>query len=372
MRAARGASSPAHARARRCCSTGPSSSGRSASRAPVDRKSTRRRRTAYFASRPDASARLGAWASPLVGSVLIGIAATLPVALPGLPSLFAGATLLGVGFMAFQLAAQNTTGEIGGPASRARNFSLLALGYSVSSFIGPLIAGFAIDHFGFRMAFAIFALIPLIPIVVLARGRLALSGPHERGVTAHHGGIAALLRHRTLRRVFAVNALLSLGWDLHTIFVPIYGAKIGLSASEIGGVLSSFAAATFVVRFFMPTIARRLREHQVLSVALLLAGAVFFAFPFLQSVPALFALSFTLGLGLGAGQPVVLSLLHTHAPAGRLGEAAGIRMALVNSMSFVAPLVLGALGASVGIVPVFWSVGACLAGGGILARRAGR
>ena len=316
--------------------------------------------------------RVGARRPMLVGSVLIGIAATLPVALPGLPSLFAGATLLGVGFMAFQLAAQNTTGEIGGPTSRARNFSLLALGYSVSSFIGPLIAGFAIDHFGFRVAFAIFALIPLVPIVVLARGRLALPGPRARDVVAHHGGVAALLRHRTLRRVFAVNALLSLGWDLHTIFVPIYGAKIGLSASEIGGVLSSFAAATFVVRFFMPTIARRLREHQVLSAALLLSGMVFFAFPFLQSVPALFALSFTLGLGLGAGQPVVLSLLHTHAPAGRLGEAAGIRMALVNSMSFVAPLVLGAIGASVGIVPVFWSVGVCLAGGGILARRAGR
>jgi MFS family permease len=274
--------------------------------------------------------------------------------------------------MAFQLAAQNTTGEIGGPTVRARNFSLLALGYSVSSFVGPLVAGFAIDHFGFRAAFATFALIPLIPIVVLARGKLALPGPHARGVAAHHGGIGALLRHRTLRRVFAANALLSLGWDLHTIFVPIYGAKIGLSASQIGGVLSSFAAATFVVRFSMPTIARRLREHQVLSVALLLAGAVYFAFPFLQSVPALFALSFALGLGLGAGQPVVLSLLHTHAPAGRLGEAAGIRMALVNSMSFVTPIVLGAIGASVGIVPVFWSVGACLATGGILARRTGR
>ncbi len=316
--------------------------------------------------------RIGARRPMLFGSVLIGVAATLPVAFPGLASLFAGATLLGVGFMAFQLAAQNTTGEIGGPTERARNFSLLALGYSVSSFVGPLVAGFAIDHFGFRAAFATFALIPLIPIIVLARGKLALPGPHARGAVVHHGGILALLRHRTLRRVFAVNALLSLGWDLHTIFVPIYGAKIGLSASQIGGVLSSFAAATFVVRFFMPTIARRLREHQVLSAALLLAGLVFFAFPFLQSVPALFALSFALGLGLGAGQPVVLSLLHTHAPAGRIGEAAGIRMALVNSMSFVAPLVLGAIGASVGIVPVFWSVGACLATGGILARRAGR
>jgi MFS family permease len=222
------------------------------------------------------------------------------------------------------------------------------------------------------VAFGIFALLPLIPIAVLAKGRLALPGPHENRATTHHGGIAALLRHRTLRRVFAANALLSLGWDLHTIFVPIYGAKIGLSASEIGGVLSAFAAGVFVVRFFMPTIGRKLREQQVLAASMLVAAAVFFAFPFLQSVATLFALSFTLGLGLGGGQPIVLSLLHMHAPPGRLGEAAGVRMALVNSMSFGTPIVLGAIGASVGIVPVFWTVGACLATGGLVARRSGR
>ena len=85
---------------------------------------------------------------------------------------------------------------------------------------------------------------------------------------------------------------------------------------------------------------------------------VFFAFPFSQSVPTLLALSFALGLGLGGGQPMVMSLLHAHAPAGRIGEAVGVRMSLVNSMAFAAPLVLGAIGASVGIVPVFWSVGA--------------
>ena len=316
--------------------------------------------------------RIGARRPMLAGSVVIGIGATLPFAFPGLPALFGSAMLLGVGFMAFQIAAQNTTGELGAPTTRARNFSLLSVGYSVSGFIGPLLAGFAIDHFGFRAAFATFALIPLVPLVVLGRGRLALPGPHRPAGGAHHGGVLALLRHRTLRRVFAINALISLGWDLHTIYVPIYGAKIGLSASEIGGVLSSFAAATFVVRFSMPAITRRLREHQVLAVALLIAGLVYFAFPFSQGLPTLLALSFALGLGLGSGQPMVLSLLHTHAPPGRLGEAAGVRMSLINSLAFAAPLMLGAIGASVGIVPVFWSVGACLAAGGFLARRGGR
>jgi hypothetical protein len=39
-------------------------------------------------------------------------------------------------------------------------------------------------------------------------------------------------------------------------------------------------------------------------------------------------------------------------------------------MAVAVPLVFGALGASVGLSPVFWSVGACLATGGFLARRA--
>lgn len=316
--------------------------------------------------------RIGARRPMLAGSVAIGVGATLPAVLPGLPVLFASPILLGFGFMAFQIAAQNTTGGLGGPDLRARNFSLLALGYSVSGFLGPLLAGFTIDHFGFRAAFGTFALLTLIPLAVLRRGRLALPGPRQSTDAGPHGGVLALLRHKTLRRVFAINALLSLGWDLHTIFVPIYGAKIGLSALGIGSVLSSFAAATFVVRFFMPAISRRWRERQVLAAALLLAGAVYFVFPFSESVATLLTLSFALGLGLGSGQPMVMSLLHAHAPAGRLGEAAGVRMSLINSMSFAAPLVLGAVGASVGIVPVFWSVGACLAAGGYLARRKGR
>jgi MFS family permease len=80
-------------------------------------------------------------------------------------------------------------------------------------------------------------------------------------------------------------------------------------------------------------------------------------------------LSFSLGLGLGASQPMVLSLLHTHAPPGRMGEAAGVRMALVQSMAAAVPLTFGALGATLGLKPVFWSVAACLVIGGLLTRR---
>ena len=52
----------------------------------------------------------GTRAPMLVGSGAIGIGATLPFAIPGMPALYGSATLLGVGFMAFQIAAQKYSG----------------------------------------------------------------------------------------------------------------------------------------------------------------------------------------------------------------------------------------------------------------------
>jgi MFS family permease len=316
------------------------------------------------------SDRIGVRKPMLAGSLGLAAGALIPVVIPGLIALFASAALVGVAFMAFQVAAQNATGELGDATARVHNFSQLAVGYSISGLLGPLIAGFTIDHAGYTTSFAVLAAIPLLPAMVLAAGRVALPGPHPVRAAGVAGSAFDLVTHRKLRRVFAVNVLLSMGWDLHTIVIPVYGAGIGLSASQIGMVLASFAAATFVVRFSMRWIVRRMTPHQVLTAALFIAAAVYMLFPFVHSAPALIAMSFTLGLGLGMSQPMVMALLHIHAPPGRTGEAAGVRMSLVQSMACAVPLVFGAVGATVGLTPVFWSVGLCLATGGWFTKRA--
>jgi MFS family permease len=316
------------------------------------------------------SDRIGVRRPMLAGSLALAAGALIPVVIPGLVALFASAALVGVAFMTFQVAAQNATGELGDATARVHNFSQLAVGYSISGLLGPLIAGFTIDHAGYTTSFAVLAAIPLLPAAALAAGRVALPGPHPVRAAGIAGSAFDLVTHRKLRRVFAVNVLLSMGWDLHTIVIPVYGAGIGLSASQIGMVLASFAAATFVVRFSMRWIVRRMTPHQVLTAALFIAAAVYMLFPLVHSAPALIAMSFTLGLGLGMSQPMVMALLHIHAPPGRTGEAAGVRMSLVQSMACAVPLVFGAVGATVGLTPVFWSVGLCLAAGGWFTKRA--
>jgi MFS family permease len=316
--------------------------------------------------------RVGVRGPMLAGSIGMASGALVSAVLPGLPSLFVTAMLAGFSFMAFQVAAQYATGEMGGPAARTRNFGLLALGYSTSSIMGPLIAGFLIDHAGHRAAFGLLALVPLIPIAVLAADRIPFPGPHPAHKAHAQPRALDLVADGHLRRVFVINGMIALAWELHTMFVPLYGNAIGLSASKIGLILAAFAAATFTIRLSMPWLAPRVPEHRVLTSAVYLAAIVYLAIPFSRSVPMLMVLSFFLGLGLGAGQPMVMSLLHSLAPPGRMGEAAGIRMSLMNSMAVAVPLVFGAVGGTIGLAPMLWSVGVFLATGGWLTRGAKR
>ncbi len=315
------------------------------------------------------SDRMGVRRPMLAGSCGILLGAVIPCVLPGIAPLYVATSLIGVSFMLFQLSMQNATGAFGPPSERAKNFSLLALGYSISLFSGPLIAGFLIEHASFTTAFVVLAVLPLVPIVVLARGVISLPKILRAPAGSTSSGLVALLSDRRLRRVFIINALLSMAWDLHSFFVPIYGARIGLPPSRIGVILASFAAATFIVRLFMPRIAKRFSEFEILTLALFIAGFAFALFPFVEQVAVLMALSFTLGLALGSGQPMVMSLLYSLAPAGRMGEAAGVRMTIINASTFAMPLLFGAVGSTFGVAPVFWTVGAALGGAGMLARK---
>jgi predicted MFS family arabinose efflux permease len=204
---------------------------------------------------------------------------------------------------------------------------------------------------------------------VLGLNRLRLPRP-ARGATPDPGrSVADLLRHRELRPIFIASGLLATAWDMFTFAMPIYGSRIGLSASSIGLVLGAFSVATFVIRVFLPAISRRLTAWPLLTVSLATSGTTYLLFPLLERAGLLMGLAFLLGLGLGMSQPMVMSLLHDVAPQGRAGEAVGVRMTLVNMSQAGMPLLFGALGAALGIAPVFWATAVLLCAGGLYARR---
>ena len=135
-------------------------------------------------------------------------------------------------------------GAHGSPEQRAMNFSWLALGFSISNSLGPLVAGFAIEGLGHARAFAVLAMFPLIALVLLWLRKRPLPRP-EHVPLRQAPGVLDLLRVPGLRHTFIVSVLLAMGWDLYTFLMPLYGARIGLSAGTIGVIMSTFAVATF-------------------------------------------------------------------------------------------------------------------------------
>ena len=313
--------------------------------------------------------RVGVRGPMLAGAAAILAAMVLVWAVPRLETLFVASPLAGSGFFLFHIAAGQAAAVIGVPEQRVRNFTLLALAFSTSGFLGPVLAGFAIDGIGHRGAMLALAVGALASIFVLAARNIDTPRRQATAAQQERRRISDFLRIPGFRLVFIVSGALSMTWDLFAFVIPIYGSQIGLSASTIGVILGAFGAAVFVVRLALPLIAHRLDEWRMLIAAMFLSGATLLVFPLVDGVPLLLALSFLLGIGLGGTQPFVMALLYAKAPAGRGAEVLSVRTWIINFCQTSVPLASGALGAALGMLPVFWAMGATLLVAGWFATR---
>jgi MFS family permease len=315
------------------------------------------------------SDRYGVRMPVLAGMVICGLGVFLPFALPTFAMLFISAAVTGMGFILVQVSMQALTGSLGSGAARTRNFNLYALSVAVADFGGPVFAGFSIDHFGHVRTYLFLALLTMAAVCglvyLIRRIPQAAPGAVDRGGQR----MMDLLRERDLRRVFVASAVVMIALDLFQLYMPLYGHAIGLSASTIGMLLGAVAAAAFVSRALIPLLVGRYGEEQTLVYALFVAAATFLLIPFFQSGYVLGAICFVLGLGMGLGQPLSVMLTYNYSPAGRAGEALGVRIAINNSMHVVVPAVFGAVGSVLGLAPVFWVSGVVLACGTYFSRK---
>ena len=311
--------------------------------------------------------RLGPKRPVMAGLAVLACAATLPFFFPSVSTLYLSSPLLGVSFMFLHIAMNSVFGAYATPENRAVIFSWLSLGFSISNSLGPLFAGYAIEGFGHAGAMLALAVFPVVALVMLWRRSRPLPRPEHARVRG--GGVLDLLRLPALRHTLIASGLLNMAWDIYGFLMPLYGHRIGLTAATIGIVMSTFALATLTVRAILTQLVHHVRHWQLIASAMALAGSAYLLFPFVDNVPLLIALSFMLGLGLGASQPVIMALLYEASPPGRQGEAVGIRTTMMNGSQTFIPLASGAISAALGMTPVFALIAAALFGGAWFSRQ---
>jgi MFS family permease len=288
------------------------------------------------------------------------------------PLLCLAASLCGVGTNFGLIAIQRSAGRLaeGDRAALTRIFSWLGLAPALSNVVGPVMAGTLIDLAGFRGAFVALALLPLASlwwsrqVPVEPRVAEAEAGPRRAAWE--------LFALPGMQRLLLVNFLMSSSWDLHSFVVPVIGHERGFSASAIGLILGVFAASVTGVRFVIPMLSHRLREHQVLVGAMLMTTLVFVVYPWVHSAWLMALCAGVLGLALGAVNPMVMTTLHHLTPSDRHGEAIALRSMTINASSALMPLLFGAAGAAIGASTLFWLMGAAVGVGSWHARQVGR
>ena len=309
--------------------------------------------------------RIGVKRPMVWGSLLNGVALLVPLAWHGMAGIFAAAFLFGFGHIFFHVSAHSLVGSYGDGEARVRNFATFSLGASLSAFFGPSLTGFSIDTLGFAPTYALLAVVGVMPgIILTAFPRIV--PPHRERPRKESGGSLELLADAALRRTLVMSGVTLTGIELFTFYFPVYGRSIGLSASMIGIVMSSYAVAAFIVRTGMARATRTVGEAAVLTASLLTAGATYMLVPLVSHALLLALVAFLLGIGLGCAQPLTIILTSNHAPKGRSGEALGMRLTVNKLTQILVPLVFGAMGSAFGLIPVFWANGLFLLGGGVV------
>jgi len=296
------------------------------------------------------------------GVIAASTGAALAVIWPIFPVLCVSALLTGGAAGTTAIALQRHAGRAATtPTQLKQVFSWLAIGPAFSNFIGPFVTGIMIDLAGFRAAFALLAVFPLVAWwwIRTAHELQPVAEPKAGARTRAWD----LWREPMFRRLLLVNWLLASSWDVHTFVVPVIGHERGFSASVIGSILGAFAIAAAAIRVLMPMIAARLREWALISGATAVTAALLAIYPLMPGPLSMGVCSVLLGFALGTVQPMIMSMLHQITPEHRQGEAVAMRMMVINASSVAMPIVFGAAGTVIGVGAVFWTVAAFVAVG---------
>lgn len=266
-------------------------------------------------------------ASRLSVMAAAGCAILLPASDLGIAPLFGACVLTGLSFMLTNVVIQRLTGDVTTPKNRRFAFTALSLTTASSNLAAPVVAGYVIERLSYTAVYVWSAVAPLILSVLVA------------------------------------SVIISIAWEVGNLLIPIYAAGVGLTPSEIGWVLGSFAAATFIVRFVTPFLLKVVLEWHMIVLSLLLATAAFAVMPLVTTQGAMMGAAFVLGLGLGASLPNMMSLVYLFSPPERIGEAIGLRIMALNLGKSVFPVLAGLLGNWIGAGSTIWCLAAFAAGG---------
>ncbi|MFB5269714.1 MFS transporter [Paenibacillus enshidis] len=303
----------------------------------------------------------------LFGMSSLGVGMLLPWLFPYLWSLFASQLLTGLASVFIAVSLQNVLGKHAPEGKRDDYYSHFSTVNSLAAVAGPMTAGYLLDLTTYSFVFA------AASMVAASTFLFSLKLPGTRNRTAPSNiklsESLGLLKSKPLRKALIGNALALYSRDIFTAYFPLYAVSHGISASVIGWILSIQGIAMVAVRFVLPRLIRISNHQLILIGSVVAAGIAFLGVAVSEHYLWMSFWSVVMGFGLGCGQPISMAVAYNSSPKSRTGEVLGLRLAANRLSQLAAPLFFGFIGASLGLLSVFYVSGVFLLGGSWLIRQ---
>ena len=249
------------------------------------------------------SERVGRRSAMLIGATIATIGFGGTAFAINLYDLLLWRSLCAVGYAMVFVAAQGYVLDRTGQHNRAQGFALFIGAIMVATVCGPSIGGILADNIGFRLSFAVSAVISVVSLIAIARlpsaeVRSQSSGRPSRGPRMRE--ITALIVNRrfmTLTGLAAVPAKIILT-GVCFYLVPLYIVSIGNTSAMAGRMLMVYAVMMVLIVPLSANLSdTSLRRDRYVTVGLLISGLSGMLLLVSDSFLVLFGVVFLLGLG---------------------------------------------------------------------------
>ncbi|OIJ13848.1 hypothetical protein BKP35_08715 [Anaerobacillus arseniciselenatis] len=298
--------------------------------------------------------------TPLFLGIMIGsVSLIIPFYFINLVGLYVSQIFAGFSQLLFVLSMQTYLGQFSKSKIRDYFIAIFSIGVAIGSFAGPLISGFLTDSIGYSNTLAILGVVIIIPLPFIFFLKKGKGGDLKKDKVLEEKKTESLdlLFISDLRIAFLVSAIVLLAKDMYLAFFPLLAMEKGLTASVIGLIISLNSIAGILIRILIPYLIKKYSRNLVIAYSIMSAGIILILTPLLSNVFALGLLSFILGLSLGIGQPLSISITINSLPKERVGEGLGLRLSINKLSQVLMPVVFGGVSTVSGMASVFYISG---------------
>ncbi|WP_193045227.1 MFS transporter [Mycolicibacterium baixiangningiae] len=307
----------------------------------------------------------GRWADKHHPAVLLGsgvvVAAAASFALvvaEAIPLIALATMVLGVGHMSGTIGAQSIMAQALSPLPRINRFGILTTVSALGQIVGPVLGGVVIGRTeeptvgatSTALLVAAFVFVAGLPPALLAL-RTRISASTVRAGRAER--VWHLVRRRGMPAALMTSFSAKSGIDLLLVYVPLLGAAIGLTSSQVGLLLGISSTGALLARAGTPALVRRVPTLRLTVIATVSGSACMVILAVSDNLVVMIMAMSVLGFALGLSQTTTMDWVVNLVDDTSRGSALGLRVATNRLGQTVSLAAAGAVSGWLGIQTAF-------------------